>query len=52
MFLSVSYPSMVHLTFIVSSDADMDRLLDQWEKDDDPIPPDELPPGKNFLIFS
>ncbi|KAK3928532.1 LDLR chaperone boca [Frankliniella fusca] len=25
------------------SDADMERLLDQWEEDEDPLPPDELP---------
>jgi hypothetical protein len=27
------------------TDADMQRLLDQWEEDDDPIPADELPDG-------
>jgi len=27
------------------SDADMERLLDQWEEDEEPIPPDELPEG-------
>ncbi|XP_055612799.1 LDLR chaperone boca [Uranotaenia lowii] len=25
------------------SDADMERLLDQWEEDEDPLEPDELP---------
>ncbi|XP_034249248.1 LDLR chaperone boca [Thrips palmi] len=25
------------------SDADMERLLDQWEEDEEPLPPDELP---------
>jgi len=24
-------------------EADMERLLDQWEEDDEPLPPDELP---------
>jgi len=28
------------------SDADMERLLDQWEEDDDPLPEDELPEYK------
>merc|ERR1719431_1011683 len=27
------------------SDADLERLLDQWEEDEDPLPPDELPEG-------
>ena len=27
------------------SDADLERLLDQWEEDEDPIPADELPEG-------
>merc|ERR1711915_620681 len=27
------------------SDADLERLLDQWEEDEEPIPPDELPEG-------
>jgi len=27
------------------SDADMERLLDQWEEDEEPLPPDELPEG-------
>jgi hypothetical protein len=27
------------------SDADLERLLDQWEEDDEPLPPDELPDG-------
>ena len=25
------------------SDADLERLLDQWEEDEEPLPPDELP---------
>ena len=25
------------------SDADLERLLDQWDEDEEPIPPDELP---------
>lgn len=25
------------------SDADLERLLEQWEEDEDPLPPDELP---------
>uniref|UniRef100_A0A336LFK9 CSON001782 protein n=1 Tax=Culicoides sonorensis TaxID=179676 RepID=A0A336LFK9_CULSO len=25
------------------TDADMERLLDQWEEDEEPLPPDELP---------
>lgn len=25
------------------SDADMERLFDQWEEDEEPLPPDELP---------
>ena len=25
------------------SDADLERLYDQWEEDDEPLPPDELP---------
>ena len=27
------------------SDADLERLLDQWEEDEEPTPPDELPDG-------
>jgi len=27
------------------TDSDLERLLDQWEEDDDPIPVDELPDG-------
>eukprot|EP00088_Acartia_fossae_P005934 TRINITY_DN12691_c0_g2_i1.p1 TRINITY_DN12691_c0_g2~~TRINITY_DN12691_c0_g2_i1.p1 ORF type:complete len:207 (-),score=79.32 TRINITY_DN12691_c0_g2_i1:133-753(-) len=27
------------------SDADLERLLEQWDEDDDPLPPDELPDG-------
>merc|ERR1739838_528194 len=27
------------------SDADLERLLDQWDEDEEPIPPDELPDG-------
>merc|ERR1712018_385196 len=27
------------------SDADMHKLLEQWDKDEEPIPPDELPDG-------
>ena len=27
------------------SDADLERLLDQWEEDEEPIPPGELPEG-------
>eukprot|EP00096_Caligus_rogercresseyi_P011299 TRINITY_DN4405_c0_g1_i1.p1 TRINITY_DN4405_c0_g1~~TRINITY_DN4405_c0_g1_i1.p1 ORF type:complete len:134 (-),score=28.82 TRINITY_DN4405_c0_g1_i1:412-813(-) len=27
------------------SDADMERLLDQWEEDEEPLPLDELPEG-------
>merc|ERR1711953_494357 len=27
------------------NDHDLQRLLDQWEEDEDPIPPDELPEG-------
>ena len=27
------------------SDADLERLLDQWDEDEEPIPPDELPEG-------
>ena len=27
------------------SDADLERLLDQWDEDEDPIPADELPDG-------
>ena len=27
------------------SDADLERLLDQWEEDEEPIPADELPDG-------
>ena len=27
------------------SDADLERLLDQWDEDEDPLPPDELPEG-------
>ena len=27
------------------SDADLERLLDQWEEDEEPLPPDELPEG-------
>ena len=30
---------------LVISDADLERLLDQWEEDDEPLPPDELPEG-------
>jgi len=29
----------------LDNDADLERLLDQWEEDEDPIPPDELPDG-------
>lgn len=25
------------------SDADLERLLDQWDEDEEPVPPDELP---------
>lgn len=28
------------------SDADLERLYSQWEEDDEPIPPDELPDGE------
>ncbi|XP_040568584.1 LDLR chaperone boca [Lepeophtheirus salmonis] len=27
------------------SDSDMERLLEQWEEEDEPLPPDELPEG-------
>ena len=27
------------------SDADLERLLDQWDEDEEPTPPDELPDG-------
>ena len=27
------------------SDADLERLLEQWEEDDEPLPADELPEG-------
>jgi len=27
------------------SDADLERLLDQWDEDEEPLPPDELPEG-------
>merc|ERR1712014_521814 len=27
------------------NDHDLQRLLDQWDEDEDPIPPDELPEG-------
>merc|ERR1711992_466667 len=27
------------------SDANLERLLDQWDEDEEPIPPDELPEG-------
>ena len=27
------------------SDADLERLLEQWDEDDEPIPADELPDG-------
>merc|ERR1711936_846963 len=27
------------------TDADLERLLDQWEEDEEPIPADELPDG-------
>merc|ERR1719259_1485774 len=27
------------------SDADLERLLNQWDEDEEPIPPDELPEG-------
>jgi hypothetical protein len=29
----------------LNSDADLERLLEQWEEDEEPIPPDELPEG-------
>ena len=27
------------------SDADLERLLEQWEEDEEPLPADELPEG-------
>ena len=27
------------------SDADLHKLLEEWDKDEEPIPPDELPDG-------
>lgn len=33
----------VSINQFLSSDADLERLYDQWEEDDEPLPLDELP---------
>ena len=42
---SLLWPLWLTNYFILCSDADLERLLDQWEEDEEPIPPDELPEG-------
>ena len=50
MFANNPHPCSIHNNFKLNffdnqhiSDADLERLYEQWEEDDDPLPVDELP---------
>ena len=32
-----------YINFLIFSDADLERLYEQWEEDEEPLPVDELP---------
>ena len=32
-----------YIIFLIFSDADLERLYEQWEEDEEPLPVDELP---------